>query len=197
MRRAAMESVAGLDVGVKHSTLCVVKRDDRSMKPTKRYRTVTTPLAIAGWLTAQGVGRVGLEAGAQSAWLARELEQRGLEVTVMETRRQHAFGSYSKIKTDERDARLIGEALATGLYTKVHVRSAWSQEVRALLGARLQLKRQAQQSRQFIRGQLRAVGIELGRATGKKWLLAAETAIAERGGVLGLALSVLLARKSV
>jgi transposase len=188
-----MESVAGLDVGVKYSTLCVVSRDDRSMKPVSRHRTVTTPLAIGEWLTAQGIGRVGLEAGGQSAWLARELEQRGVAVTVMETRRQHAFGSYSKIKTDERDARLIGEALATGLYTKVHVRSAWSQEVRALLGARLQLKRQAQQSRQFIRGQLRAVGVELGRAIGKKWLLAAETAMAERGGVLGLALKALLA----
>ncbi|MFZ5506420.1 MAG: IS110 family transposase [Pseudomonadota bacterium] len=187
-----MESVAGLDVGVKHSTLCVVRRDAQSMKTVSRHRTVTTPPAIGEWLAAQGVGRVGLEAGAQSAWLARELAHRGLEVTVMETRRQRAFGSYSKIKTDERDARLIGEALATGLYTKVHVRSAWSQEVRALLGARLQLKRQAQQSRQFVRGQLRAIGIELGRASGKKWLAAAEAAVAERGGILGLTLQVVL-----
>jgi transposase len=187
-----MESVAGLDVGVKYSTLCVVRRDDRSMKPVRRHRTATTPVAIGEWLTAQGVGRVGLEAGAQSAWLARELAQQGLEVTVMETRRQHAFGSYSKIKTDERDARLIGEALATGLYTKVHVRSAWSQEVRGLLGARLQLKRQVQQSRQFVRGQLRAAGIELGRASGKKWLLAAAMAAAEQGGILGLALQAVL-----
>jgi len=188
-----MESVAGLDVGVKHSSLCVVRRDGRSMKPVSRHRTVTTPTAIGEWLAMQGVGRVGLEAGAQSAWLARELGQQGLEVTVMETRRQRAFGSYSKIKTDERDARLIGEALATGLYTKVHVRSTWSQEVRALLGARLQVKRQAQQSRQFIRGQLRAVGIELGRVSGKKWLAAAEAAVAEHDGPLGLALKVLLA----
>jgi hypothetical protein len=41
-----MESVAGLDVGVKHSSLCVVRRDDRSMKPVSRHRTVTTPTAI-------------------------------------------------------------------------------------------------------------------------------------------------------
>lgn len=187
-----MESVAGLDVGVKHSTLCVVRRDTRAMKAVSRHRTVTAPSAIGEWLSAQGVGRVGLEAGAQSAWLARELAAQGLEVTVMETRRQRAFGSYSKLKTDERDARLIGEALATGLYTRVHVRSAWSQEVRALLGARLQLKRQAQQSRQFIRGQLRALGIELGRTSGKKWLAAAEAAVAGCDGPLGQALKALL-----
>ena len=187
-----MESVAGLDVGVKHSTLCVVRRDARSMKTVGRHRTITEPLAIGDWLVAQGVGQVGVEAGAQSAWLARELQKRGLEVTVMETRRQRAFGSYSKIKTDERDARLIGEALATGLYTRVHVRSAWSQEVRALLGARLQLKRQAQQNRQFVRGQLRAVGIELGRVSGKKWLAAAAAAVTERGGILGLTLRAVL-----
>lgn len=187
-----MEKVAGLDVGVKHSTLCVVGRDGRSIKTVCRHRTTTEPLAIGEWLVAQGVGQVGLEAGAQSAWLARELEKRGLEVTVMETRRQHAFGSYSKIKTDDRDARLIGEALATGLYSRVHVRSAWSQEVRALLGARLQLKRQVQQSRQFVRGQLRAIGIELGRVSGKKWLSATEAAVAERGGILGLTLGAVL-----
>ena len=187
-----MESVAGLDVGVKKSALCVVLRDANSIKTVSRHRTATSPSAIGDWLASQGVARVGLEAGAQSSWLARELEKRGLSVTVMETRRQRAFGSYSKVKTDERDARLIGEALAAGLYTKVHVRSAWSQEVRALLGARLQLKRQAQQTRQFVRGHLRAAGIELGRASGKKWLVAAEAAVAERGGILGLSLTVML-----
>jgi len=49
-----MESVAGLDVGMKHSTLCVVRRDGGSMKPVRRHRTVTPPLAIGEWLTAQG-----------------------------------------------------------------------------------------------------------------------------------------------
>lgn len=188
-----MESVAGLDVGVKHSTMCVVGRDGGSVRTLSRHRTATNPVSIGEWLAARGIHRVGLEAGAQSAWLARELAGRGLEVTVMETRRQHAFGSYSKVKTDERDARLIGEALATGLYTKVHVRSARSQEVRALLGARLQLKRQVHQNRQFVRGQLRASGIELGRVSGRKWLAAALAAAAERGGVLGLTLQAVLA----
>ena len=187
-----MESVAGLDVGVKKSALCVVARDASSIRTLSRHRTATSPSAIGDWLASQGVTRVGLEAGAQSSWLARELEKHGLSVTVMETRRQRAFGSYSKVKTDERDARLIGEALASGLYTGVHVRSAWSQEVRALLGARLQLKRQAQQTRQFVRGHLRAAGIELGRASGKKWLVAAEAAVAERGGILGLCLTAML-----
>ncbi|WP_425064926.1 IS110 family transposase [Reyranella sp.] len=110
-----MESVAGLDVGVKKSALCLVTRDAASMRPVCRHRTATDPSSIGTWLASQGVVRVGLEAGAQSSWLARELEHRGFEVTVMEARRQRAFGAYSKVKTDERDARLIGEALATGL----------------------------------------------------------------------------------
>ena len=184
-----MESVAGLDVGVKKSALCVVTRDAASMRPVGRHRTATDPSSIGTWLASQGVVRVGLEAGAQSSWLARELEHRGFEVTVMEARRQRAFGAYSKVKTD---ARLIGEALATGLYTRVHVRSVWSQEARALLGARLQLKRQVQQARQFVRGHLRAIGVELGQVTGKKWLVAAEAAVTARGGVLGLSLTAML-----
>lgn len=188
-----MESVAGLDVGVKRSALCVVARDSRSVRTVSRHRTDTTPSAIGNWLKSQGVGHVGLEAGGQSSWLARELEARGLTVTVMETRRQQAFGSYSKVKTDERDARLIGEALATGLYTKVHVRSAWSQEVRALLGARLQLKRQAHQARQFVRGHLRAVGVELSKASGGKWVVEAQSAISAQDGIRGRALAATLA----
>lgn len=187
-----MESVAGLDVGVKQSTLCVVARGARSMRVVSRRRTATSPAAIGAWLRAQGIDRVGLEAGAQSSWLARELEGQGLQVTVMETRRQRAFGAYSKVKTDERDARLIGEALASGLHTKVHVRSAWSQEVRALLGARLQLKRQAHQCRQFVRGHLRAVGVEVPRGTGRTWLTQAQVVSAERGGILGQALQAML-----
>jgi transposase len=187
-----MESVAGLDVGVKQSTLCVVTRDAQTMRVSSRQRTVTTPVAIGDWLISKGIVRVGLEAGAQSSWLARELEGRGLQVTVMETRRQRAFGAYSKVKTDERDARLIGEALASGLHTKVHVRSAWSQEVRSLLGARLQLKRQAHQCRQFVRGHLRAVGIELPRGTGRNWLTQAQVVAADRGGMLGQALLAML-----
>lgn len=187
-----MESVAGLDVGVKQSTLCVVRRDVQSMRVAGRQRTATQPGAIGGWLRSQGVDRVGLEAGAQSSWLARELEGQGLQVTVMETRRQRAFGAYSKVKTDERDARLIGEALASGLHTKVHVRSAWSQEVRSLLGARLQLKRQAHQCRQFVRGHLRAVGIELPRGTGRNWLTRARAVTTDRGGILGQALLAML-----
>ena len=93
-----MESVAGLDVGVKQSTLCVVARGARSMGVVIRHRTATSPAAIGAWLRAQGIDRVGLEAGAQSSWLARELEGQGLQVTVMETRRQQAFGAYSKVK---------------------------------------------------------------------------------------------------
>jgi transposase len=187
-----MESVAGLDVGVKQSTLCVVARGGRSMRVVSRQRTATSPVLIGDWLRSQSIHRVGLEAGAQSSWLARELAGQGFQVTVMETRRQRAFGSYSKVKTDERDARLIGEALASGLHTKVHVRSAWSQEVRALLGARLQLKRQAHQCRQFVRGHLRAVGVEVPRGTGWNWLAQVQAVTADRGGLLGQALQAML-----
>lgn len=188
-----MEKVAGLDVGVKHSTLCVVAKEAQSTRVVSRARTATTPVAIGDWLISAGISRVGLEAGGQSSWLARELESRGLTVTVMESRRQRAFGAYSKVKTDERDARLIGEALASGLHTKVHVRSAWSQEVRAMLGARLQLKRQSHQCRQFVRGQLRAVGIELARGSGRGWWAEARAAAVDRGGMLGTSLMAMLA----
>ena len=78
-----MESVAGLDVGVKKSALCVVTRDASSTRLLRRHRTATDPSSIGSWLASQGVVRVGLEAGAQSSWLAHELEHRGFEVTVI------------------------------------------------------------------------------------------------------------------
>ena len=57
-----MESVAGLDVGVKKSALCLVTRDAASMRPVCRHRTATDPSSIGTWLASHGVVRVGLEA---------------------------------------------------------------------------------------------------------------------------------------
>lgn len=58
-----MAKVASLDVGVKHSALCVVSRGSGSMKTVSRHRTATTPSAIGEWLAMQGIERVGWEAG--------------------------------------------------------------------------------------------------------------------------------------
>ena len=62
-----------------------------------------------------------------------------------------------------------------------------------MLGARLQLKRQVHQCRQFVRGQLRAVGIELARGSGRGWWAEAHAAAKGRGGLLGTSLMAMLA----
>src|SRR5260370_4137269 len=103
-----MESVAGLDVGVKKSALCVVARDASSIRTLSRHRTATSPSVIGDGLGSQGVTRVGLEAGAQSSWLAHELENPGLEGAVVEAPRPPAVVAYSNGKAHERPARPRG-----------------------------------------------------------------------------------------
>jgi hypothetical protein len=60
----------GLDVSIARTAVCVV---DATGKVTHEVSVVSTPEAIATAIKAAGIGieRVGLEAGINSAWLAR------------------------------------------------------------------------------------------------------------------------------
>jgi transposase len=61
-------------------------------------------------------GRIGLEAGPLAPWLFGGLAKRGLPVVCIEVRQMKAFAKASPIKTDRRDARLIAQAMRTGLF---------------------------------------------------------------------------------
>jgi transposase len=94
------------------------------------------------------------------------LSELGLPVVCLETRHLRATLKAMPNKTDRTDARGMAQAVRTGWYRAVHVKSLPAQQVRALLAARQQLVRQVKDLALSLRGLLRNFGLKLGR-TGK------------------------------
>lgn len=157
-----MDYYAGFDVSEEATSVCVI---DGVGQVAGEAKVETEPAALAAYLARWGgeLVLVGLEAGALSPWLARELEGLGLPVTVIETRRMKAYARASSVKTDRRDARLIAQALRAGLYRAVHVKDEAAHAVKLMLSARGMLLTQARQLQVKVRGDLKPFGIRLGK----------------------------------
>ncbi len=82
----AMRMFAGLDVGFKRTSVCVV---DETGKIVWRGVVDTHPEMIAAALHRWrgGLAKVGLESGSMSPWLARALGALGFAVVCMDARR--------------------------------------------------------------------------------------------------------------
>ena len=87
----------------------------------------------------------------------------GLPVLLVETRRLRAATKTMPIKTDCNDARAIAQAVRTGRFRAVHVKSVLSQEVHGLLGARKLLAGKVRDIDNAIRALLRGFGLKLGK----------------------------------
>jgi transposase len=157
-----MKYYAGLDVSMEETSVCVVDANGRVISEAK---VATEPAAIAAHLAPwRGkLVRVGHEAGGLSPWLHTGLEQLGMPVVCIETRRMKAVAKASPVKTDRRDAKLIALAVRAGLYQAVHVKSEAAHKLRLALTARHKLLSQARQLQGKIRGDLKVFGIKLGR----------------------------------
>lgn len=81
---------------------------------------------------------------------------------LLETRHVKAALSAMAVKTDRRDTRGIAQLLRMGWYRPVHRKSVPSQEIRALLGARKQLRIKVIDLEQTVRGLLRGFDLKVG-----------------------------------
>jgi transposase len=159
-----MDYYVGIDVSVKDSSVCVV---DGKGKTVKEAKVASEPEALAEFFAGLGLPLtlVGLEAGPLSQWLHAGLEEAGIEVVLMETRKVQAALSAMPVKTDRNDARGIAQLLRTGFFTEVYRKSDESQEARALLTARKLLVNSLIDVEQSIRGILRGFGLKVGPTT--------------------------------
>jgi transposase len=156
-----MDYYGGLDVSEEATSVCVL---DGRGQVVSEAKVRTEPAALTAHLAGfEGLSLVGLEAGALTPWLAREMAALGLPVVVIETRRMKAYAKASAVKTDRRDAKMIAQALRAGLYQAVHVKEEAAHKQRLLLSARAMLLAQARQLQVKIRGDLKPFGIRLGK----------------------------------
>ena len=79
----------------------------------------------------------------------------------MEARQVKAALSAMRNKTDKNDARGIAQVLRSGWYSRVHVKSIESHQVRALLSSRKAVLAKCIDLEQEIRGIFKVFGIKL------------------------------------
>ena len=157
-----MTHSVGIDVSLETSSICIV---DQTGRVVRELTAETEPegLAMALLDTGLAFARVGLEAGPLSQWLHAGLTRARLPVMLIETRRLRAATKTMPVKTDRNDARAIAQVVRTGWFRAVHVKSALSQELRALLTARKLLVAKLRDLDSGIRGLLRGFGLKVGQ----------------------------------
>jgi len=161
--KRSMEYFAGLDVSVKHTSVCIV---DETGKIVREVKVASEPAALLAVLPSPTYHfkRIGLEAGPLSQWLFSALADAGLPVVCVETRHMRAVLKAQINKTDRNDARGIAQMMRVGLYRPVHVKTLRSQKLRMLLTHRKLLQSKAIAIENDLRGTLRNFGLKVGMA---------------------------------
>jgi transposase len=151
---------AGLDLGDKHSYLCLIDTDGGEIMEEGRLRT--TPEALRRRFASERPMRVAIEAGTHSRWVSRVLEESGHEVLVANPRRTRLIYA-SKRKTEEVDAESLARLARVDpklLYPLKH-RGENSQAHLALIRSRQVLIGCRTQLVNHVRGAVKSFGARL------------------------------------
>ena len=151
---------AGLDVGLRSTSVCVVDVDG---KVVHQVSMKSDPTEIGRYLRknfTSNIAHIGLESGGTSGHLALHLRRQGFQVSVLDALQVHRVLSIRRNKTDTNDARGIAEITRNGrdYLTEVYVKSAGCFEVRAQLIMRQRLVQQRLANEAMVRGLLRVYG---------------------------------------
>lgn len=150
----------GLDVSIARTSVCIM---DAAGQVVCEQSVASTPEAITAMVRASGreVERVGLEAGINSAWIARGLLEAKLPVIVIDaTHAAAALKTGFRNKTDKNDARGIADLMRVNKFRAVSVKSVAAQRDRALLTVREQLRQQSHDARNVIWSILQVEGLK-------------------------------------
>jgi transposase len=151
---------AGLDLGDKHSYLCLI--DTVSGQVLEEGRLRTTPEALGQRFEGCEPMRIAIEVGTHSPWVSRLLEERGHEVLVANARKLRLIHQ-NKRKTDKIDAENLARLarLDPKLLAPLEHRDEHTQAHLALLRSREALVDARTQLVNHVRGSVKAFGARL------------------------------------
>lgn len=155
-----MTYYAALDVSLRTVNLCVIDDQGQIQAETKLASEVEDIVAFLADL-AWPIQSIGLEAGTLTQYLTYGLQAAGHEVICMESRQVKAALSAMRNKTDKHDARGIAQLLRSGWFSRVHVKSLESHQVRALLTSRKAVLSKCIDLENEVRGLFKVFGIKL------------------------------------
>ena len=155
-----MTHYAALDVSLRSVAICIIDNDGKIRLETSVPSEVEDITAVLDGFDGDIVA-VGFEAGVLTQYLTYGLQSTGYEVICMEARQVKAALSAMRNKTDKNDARGIAQVLRSGWYSRVHVKSMRSHEIRALLSSRRAVLSKCTDLEQEVRGLFKVFGIKL------------------------------------
>ena len=163
-----MKQYVGLDVSQKDTSVCVL--DERGLV-VYEGKAKSEPGALTRLLRkrAPKAERIGFETGAMASWLWHELRRVDLPVVCVDARHAHAVLSVRMNKSDENDARGLAELVRVGWYREVKVKSAESQQIRAMLVARSRLVGIRRDIENQVRSMIKEYGLLFPRAIGQQF----------------------------
>ena len=163
-----MKQYVELDVSQKDTSVCVL--DERGLV-VYEGKAKSEPGALTRLLRkrAPKAERIGFETGAMASWLWHELRRVDLPVVCVDARHAHAVLSVRMNKSDENDARGLAELVRVGWYREVKVKSAESQQIRAMLVARSRLVGIRRDIENQVRSMIKEYGLLFPRAIGQQF----------------------------
>ena len=146
----------GLDLGDKHTQLCMIDADGELLEEA---RLRTTPAALRRRFAALPVARLVLEAGTHSPWVSRLLEDCGHEVYVANPRKLRLVYQNDS-KSDRVDAEYLARIgrLDPALLAPLRHRHAATQADLAIIRSREALVRARVRLINHVRGAVKSVG---------------------------------------
>ena len=159
--------VVGIDLGDRVSDACLYAQG----AVIGHYRFAMTPEGVRAAFEGRGYGRIAMEAGAQSGWVARLLTELGYAPLVANTWKVKAISANER-KSDRNDALMIARiaALDPALLYPVHQRSAAHADAFAALKARDVAVRARARFIHTIRSLSKSLGVRLRRTTSEAFV---------------------------
>ncbi|WP_273795095.1 IS110 family transposase [Brucella intermedia] len=150
----------GLDVSLEQTAVCVLDEEDRiNMERSVASHSDNIGDSLAG--LAGTIKHVGFEAGPLALGFA-VVWLNVIFLFCIEVRQMRAFAKASPVKTDRHDARLIAQAMRTGLFKATHVKTDYSQRIGLLRRHRQSMVRRNKDLINTVRGTLKAFDIRTG-----------------------------------
>lgn len=159
---------AGLDLGDKHSHLCML--DTKSGEVIEETRLRTTPEALRRRFDSETQMKIAIEVGTHSPWVSRLLEECGHEIVVANPRKVRLIYS-DKRKTDKIDAENLARLARLDprlLYPLKH-RGEGSQAHLAIIRARDALVGTRTQLINHVRGAVKSFGTRLPKCSARSF----------------------------
>lgn len=155
-----MTYYTGIDVSLRSVSICIVD-DKGEVRHEAKVAADIEPIVACLRAFSREVKVVGFEAGTLTQYLTYGLQAAGFEVLCLEARQVSAALSAMRNKTDRNDARGIAQILRTGWYSRVHVKSIQSHQVRVLLSSRRAILKKCVDLENELRGLLKVFGVRL------------------------------------